>query len=74
MTKLEAIDQIQSSLAKLTAEQLQALAELAVAWTSHPSPEDDTTRTAIAAGFAEADRGEFVKADAVDSLPRSPWQ
>ena len=74
MTKLEAIDQIQSSLTRLMPEQLQALAELAVSWTSPPLPEDDATRTAIATGLAEAGQGEFVNSDEVDRLLRRPWK
>ncbi len=67
MTKIEAIAQIQSVLPALSAEQVQALAELAAAWTRPSPPEDDATRTAIAEGLAQADRGEFATSAEVEA-------
>jgi predicted transcriptional regulator len=74
MTKMEAIAQIQSSLAELSAEQAQALAELAAAWSRPIAAEDDETRAAIAEGLAQARRGEFASPADVDALLSRPWK
>lgn len=74
MTRQEAIAQIQSSLSALSAEQVQALAELAAAWTRPVPPEDDATRAAIAEGLAQADRGEFADPAKVEELLGRPWK
>jgi predicted transcriptional regulator len=73
MTKTEAIAQIQSTLPALTAEQAEALAELAAAWTRPTPTEDDATRAAIRDGIAQADRGEFVDTAKVDALLGRAW-
>ena len=74
MSRHEAISKLQATLASLTTEQAEALAELAIAWTRLPVPEDDATRTAIAEGLAQADRGEFVDARKLDNLLGHPWK
>ena len=74
MTKAEAINQIEASLPVLSAEQLQALAELALAYTRDVEPEDDATRDAIAEGLAQADRGEFVLPSEVERLLKRNWK
>ena len=74
MTRTEAIARIQSALPALSAEQAEALAELATALTRPVSDEDDATRAAIAEGVAQADRGEFVEAGRADAVLRRPWK
>ena len=74
MSRHEAITKIQATLASLTTEQAEALAELMIAWTQSPGPEDDVTRAAIAEGIAQADRGEFVDAQNLDDLLGRPWK
>jgi predicted transcriptional regulator len=62
MTRSEAIDAIAASLPRLSDERVQALADIAQSW-SHESarpPEDDVTRSAIARGLEEAERGVFA--------------
>lgn len=74
MTRAEAIARIQSTLPALTAEQAEALAELATALTRTVPDENEATRAAIAEGLAQADRGEFAEADKVDAVLRRPWK
>jgi predicted transcriptional regulator len=74
MTKTEAIAQIEATLPALTAEQAQALAALAEAWTRPTPHEDDATRAAIAEGVAQANRGEFVATDKVADLLARAWK
>ncbi len=74
MSRHEAIAKLQATLASLTAEQAEALAELAVAWTQASPTEDATTRAAIAEGLAQADRGEFVDPQRLDDLIGRPWK
>ncbi len=74
MTKQEAIAQIQSSLSALSAEQAQALAELAAAWTRSVPLESDETRAAIVEGLAQAGRGEFASSEKVEDLLGRPWK
>ena len=65
MTRTQAIDTIKAKLDALTTEQLAALADIADAFTRDVPEEDDATRTAIAEGVAQADRGEFATDDQV---------
>ena len=60
MTRTQAIDTIKAKLDELSSEQLVALADIADAFTRDMPDEDDATRTAIAEGIAQADRGEFA--------------
>ena len=67
MTRLEAIARIQASLATLSTEQVETLAELAAAWSRDPPPESQPTLDAIRDGLAEADLGEFASQMAVEA-------
>jgi chorismate mutase len=61
MTRAEAIARITASLARLSDERIELLAEVAASWSDDSGPaEDDETRAAIAEGTAQADRGEFA--------------
>ena len=73
MAKDNVADAIRSAVPALSAEQAEALADLADAWT-RPLPDiDDATRTAIAEGVAQAKRGEFASMQEVDAALRRPW-
>ena len=74
MTKADAIRQIEVSLPALSAEQLQALAELAVGFARAAPQEDETTWAAIAEGLAQAERGELVAQSDVDQLLLRAWK
>lgn len=74
MTRTEAIARIQSSLPALTAEQAEALAELAIALTRSVPPEDEATRAAITEGLAQANRDQFAEADRVVEVLGRPWK
>jgi hypothetical protein len=62
MTRIEAIAKITATLAQLSDERVQTLAEIAESWTSESDrpAEDDATRTAISEGIAQGRRGEFA--------------
>jgi predicted transcriptional regulator len=60
MTRTQAIDTIKSKLDKLSDEQLASIADIADAYTRSIPDEDEATRTAIAEGLAQANRGEFA--------------
>lgn len=67
MSRLEAIARIEASLAQLSTEQVETLAELVAAWSSPSPPENAMTRAAICTGLAEADAGEFAPQEAVEA-------
>ncbi len=62
MTRTEAIAKITATLARLSDERVQALAEIAQGWTDDAArpAEDDATRAAIANGIAQGRQGEFA--------------
>ena len=62
MTRAEAIAKITATLAQLSDERVQTLAEIAESWSgeSDRPAEDDATRAAIAEGVAQGRRGEFA--------------
>jgi len=67
MTRSEALAQIESTLARLSDERLETLAELAEAWTkpfAYSSLSDDE-KAAIDAALDELDRGEGLAWDDV---------
>ena len=66
MTRAEAIAKITASLARLSDERIELLAEIAAGWTDDSRPaEDDDTRAAIAEGIEQANRGDFASDDEV---------
>jgi predicted transcriptional regulator len=62
MTRTEALAKINATLAQLSDERVQTLAEIVESLNSEPDrpAEDDGTRAAIAEGIAQARRGEFA--------------
>jgi predicted transcriptional regulator len=76
MTRAEAIAKITASLARLSDEHIEQLAEIAARWSDDSRPaEDDETRAAIAEGIAQADRGDFASdAEVAEAYARSAYQ
>lgn len=67
MSRLEAIERLQATLAGLSTEQVEALAELASSLGRTIPEEDAATRAAIAEGFDQAERGDFASDEEVEA-------
>ncbi len=74
MTRMQAIDAIKAKLDEMTDEQVQALADIAEAYTRAVAVEDDATKAAIAEGVRQAKAGQRVSAAEADALLKRPWR